>query len=240
MKCLVTAGNTQVLIDKVRCITNIFSGKTGTQIALDLTQNGHEVVLLTSKPEVVNQLAVNQDLSNRLLVYPYQTFEELQSLMTEQITQGQFQAIVHSAAVSDYLSAGIYAPISGTTFNKKSLEWSSKHIPSMRDVSAGKVKSNHEELWLKFTRAPKLIDLIRREWGYHGKLVKFKLEVGVDESQLEKIAESSRLQSQADLMVANTLEGMNDWALVGPIHGNYLKVDRQQLSSRLAEWIAAP
>ena len=32
MKILVTAGNTQVPIDRVRCITNIFSGRTGTRI----------------------------------------------------------------------------------------------------------------------------------------------------------------------------------------------------------------
>jgi phosphopantothenoylcysteine synthetase/decarboxylase len=40
MNCLVTAGNTQVLIDKVRCITNIFSGRTGAQIALELQKQG--------------------------------------------------------------------------------------------------------------------------------------------------------------------------------------------------------
>ena len=35
MNLLVTAGNTQVAIDRVRCITNIFTGRTGTAIALE-------------------------------------------------------------------------------------------------------------------------------------------------------------------------------------------------------------
>ena len=30
MNCLIAAGNTMTLIDKVRCITNVFSGRTGT------------------------------------------------------------------------------------------------------------------------------------------------------------------------------------------------------------------
>ena len=33
MKILVTAGNTQTPIDRVRSITNIFSGRTGARIA---------------------------------------------------------------------------------------------------------------------------------------------------------------------------------------------------------------
>jgi phosphopantothenate-cysteine ligase/phosphopantothenoylcysteine decarboxylase/phosphopantothenate--cysteine ligase len=35
MNILVTAGNTQTPIDKVRCLTNIFSGETGARIAIE-------------------------------------------------------------------------------------------------------------------------------------------------------------------------------------------------------------
>ena len=34
MKLFITAGNTQVAIDRVRCLTNIFTGRTGAGIAL--------------------------------------------------------------------------------------------------------------------------------------------------------------------------------------------------------------
>ena len=43
MRILVTAGNTQAPIDRVRCLTNIFSGRTGTRIALEARQHGHTV-----------------------------------------------------------------------------------------------------------------------------------------------------------------------------------------------------
>ena len=49
MRLLVTAGNTQVQIDRVRSITNIFTGKTGGRIALVAHAAGHSVTLLTSR-----------------------------------------------------------------------------------------------------------------------------------------------------------------------------------------------
>ena len=55
----------------------------------------------------------------------------------------------------------------------------------------------------------------------------------MDRQRLESIAETSRLQSQADLMVANTLEGMQEWAILGPVKGQYLEVPRTELARRL-------
>ena len=47
LNVLVTAGNTQTPLDRVRAITNIFSGRTGTRIALEAHRRGHRVTLLT-------------------------------------------------------------------------------------------------------------------------------------------------------------------------------------------------
>jgi phosphopantothenoylcysteine synthetase/decarboxylase len=103
------------------------------------------------------------------------------------------------------------------------------------DVSAGKVKSDAPELWLRLVRAPKLIDKVRTEWGFQGVLVKFKLEVGIGEQELLEIAERSRQHSAADLMVANTLEGAATWAYFGPVGGRYNRVSRRELSDRLLD-----
>ena len=56
MRWLVTAGNTVTHVDKVRCITNVFSGRTGASIAAQAASCGHSVVLLTSHPEIVSSL----------------------------------------------------------------------------------------------------------------------------------------------------------------------------------------
>ena len=50
---LVTAGSTMVPIDKVRAITNIFNGRTGTNIALYFAQQGWNVTLVTSNPSLL-------------------------------------------------------------------------------------------------------------------------------------------------------------------------------------------
>jgi phosphopantothenate-cysteine ligase/phosphopantothenoylcysteine decarboxylase/phosphopantothenate--cysteine ligase len=84
-------------------------------------------------------------------------------------------------------------------------------------------------------RTPKLVDRVRADWGFRGVLVKFKLEVDVGEEELLKIAERSRLHSAADLMAANTLAGMQDWAFVGPLTGAYERVPRRDLAARLLE-----
>lgn len=220
MNILVTAGNTRTMIDRVRCITNIFTGRTGATIAAEAANRGHAVTLLTSQPQTAEGIGVR--------VRAYQTFEELEALMAEAITGGGFDAVIHSAAVSDYHCAGVYAgdtPFDGTT------------LPAVTDVSAGKVKSSHPEVWIRLTRAPKLVDKVRSEWSFRGVLVKFKLEVGVSEAELREIAERSRVQSYADLMSANTLDEAGQWALVGA--GEYVKVPRAELAGEIIRRVEA-
>jgi phosphopantothenoylcysteine synthetase/decarboxylase len=228
MNVLVTAGNTMALIDKVRCLTNVFTGRTGASIAACALQRRHSVTLVTSHPETAAE--VNQ--GERWSLRPYRTFEDLASLMKELISSGAFDAVVHCAAVSDYLSAGVYAPSPGTAFDAGSGRWLGGE-PAMLDKLAGKVKSDEEELWVRLRRAPKLVDRVRGEWGFRGVLVKFKLEVGLTDEALLAIAENSRVQSGADLMVANTLEGASEYAFVGPLEGRYERVRRADLAGRL-------
>jgi phosphopantothenate-cysteine ligase/phosphopantothenoylcysteine decarboxylase/phosphopantothenate--cysteine ligase len=256
MHILVTAGNTPMPIDKVRCITNIFTGRTGTKIALEAKERGHEVTLLTCHPELVpssmktaeggkrhkeavpedsSDLSIPDAATSRWSLRSYRTFEELENEMEHAIRSGAVDAVIHCAAVSDYRAAGIYALAPGTQFRQADGRWTASGYPALEDKSAGKVKSDEPELWLRLLRTPKLVDRLRRDWHFQGLLVKFKLEVGVEESQLLEIAEQSRRRSAADLMVANTLETMRQWAYIGPIGGKYQQVRRAELGSRLLE-----
>lgn len=236
MNVLVTAGNTQAPIDRVRCLTNIFTGRTGALIAQHAHLRGHHVRLLTSHPETVAALCT-KPLTERWQVQPYQTFDDLRDLMQEALRQTPFDAVVHCAAVSDYLSAGVYAPAPDTWFHSGNGTWTAMQplAPTLLDRTAGKVKSDEPELWLRLVRAPKLIDLVRTAWNFHGILVKFKLEVGVSDEQLLAIAERSRRHSDADLMAANTLEGAADWAYLGPFTGRYERLARGELPARLID-----
>jgi len=238
MNILVTAGNTAVPIDRVRCITNIFTGKTGAAIARHAQTRGHTVTLLTSHPEAVAEVAPQVPLpQERWTQCVYRTFEDLRDQMQSAIRKENLDAVIHCAAVSDYLSAGIFAPEQGTHFDERTGSWhgSGSASPKLVDRQAGKVKSDEVELWLRLTRAPKLVDLIRSPWGFHGILVKFKLEVGLEEPELLRVAETSRQHSNADLMVANTLEDSAYHAYLGLVDGGYEKVSRRELPSRLLQ-----
>ena len=210
MNILVTAGNTQTPVDRVRCLTNVFTGRTGAQIAAAAAVRGDAGTLLTSHPDALGRTPPG------VRVREYRTFADLDRLMAGEVTSGRYDAVVHAAAVSDYLVAGVFAQAGD----------------GLADAAAGKVKSHHPELWLKLTPAPKLVDKLRGEWGFGGVLVKFKLEVGVSDAELLGIAERSRVQSGADLMSANTLEGMHDWAFVGAGE-HYRKVPRAELARAL-------
>src|SRR6266566_3455579 len=97
MNILVTAGNTLVPIDRVRCITNIFTGRTGTRIALQAHERGHAVTLLTSHPEVVTELRrAESALSERWTLQVYRTFDDLQQLMEQLFQRERFDAVIHS------------------------------------------------------------------------------------------------------------------------------------------------
>lgn len=236
MNILVTAGNTLVPIDRVRCLTNVFTGRTGGTIALHAWERGHTVTLFTSHPEVLDGLR-SPVPTERWALRPYRTFQDLQNALAESVTGGG-DVVIHSAAVSDYRAAGIYAPSASTRFRPDG-HWESlvPELPALIDRSAGKVKSDEPELWLRLVRTPKLVDMMRSEWGFRGVLVKFKLEVGIDEPHLLDIAERSRQQSQADLMVANTLEGAADWAYLGPIGStaDYRRITRDDLPRQLLD-----
>jgi phosphopantothenoylcysteine synthetase/decarboxylase len=237
MNVLVTAGNTLVPIDRVRCITNIFTGRTGAAIALHAHQRGHDVTLLTSHPEVVETMSTAGP-GERWSLRPYRTFEDLRDRMRSSIEAG-LDVVIHCAAVSDYLSAGVYAPGPQTRFHAADGRWESDGLlgPQLLDRGAGKVKSDEPELWLRLVRAPKLVDCVRAEWGFTGTLVKFKLEVGLGDDELIAVAERSRQRSRADLMVANTLEGAEHYAFLGPIGGSYQRVERPDLAGRLLDAI---
>lgn len=236
MRILITAGNTIVPVDRVRCLTNIFTGRTGAQIALHACRAGHKVCLLTSRPETVTPSSGELNSEHEsLVVRAYRTFQDLQGLMEETVVRGAFDAVIHCAAVNDYEVTGIYAPAIGTSFQPATGQWLSEHAtsPTLIDRAAGKVKSDEPELWLRLARSVKLVDRIRRDWGFRGILVKFKLEVGLGTAQLLEVAERSRRHSDADLMVANTLEGSTAWALLGPFEGLYRRVTRDDLPAEL-------
>jgi phosphopantothenoylcysteine synthetase/decarboxylase len=235
MNLLVTAGNTQAPIDRVRCITNIFSGRTGAAIAHAAWSHGHAVALATSHPETLLEFGIDpNNPAERFTLLTYRTFDELATILQTQLRGSPFDAVCHSAAVSDYLPAGVFAANPDTVFHARTGDWEGRAgVPKFTEQKGAKIKSAEPELWVRLVRAPKLIDRFRTPWGFDGILVKFKLEVGISDEDLLAQAEFSRNQSAADLIVANTLEGAKHWAFLGPVGEGYERLSRAELPERL-------
>lgn len=168
---LVTAGSTWIPIDTVRVMTNIFRGAIGFTIANLAADLGADVTLL---------LGPSFDLSgftpsSNLKIIRFKFFDDLDSLMSDLLTKNKFDAVIHSAAVSDFKASR---------------------------VVDGKIKSNVDKLIIELVPTKKLVDSVK-SLSPGSFLVKFKLEVGLSEKQLYDVAFKSLGQSNADLIVAN-------------------------------------
>ena len=196
---LVTAGPTREMIDRVRDWGNIFSGNTGLDIARAFLDLG-DVTLLTSNESHAREFDGYSGKSGMMGVETFRSHADLLSLLQERL-QGKVNVVAMTAAVSDYRPAGVYRIVRRSTSdpNPGQETW------VVEDVSAGKVKSTHDEIAVMGRRTLKLVDQFRTAWAYKGVLIKFKLEVGLTDEQLIAVASASRTASGADLMVANTL-----------------------------------
>ncbi len=237
-RVLVTAGNTQTPIDRVRCLTNVFTGRTGGRLALEAHDRGHTVTLLTSHPQVIEELRPGFAPADRWRVVPYRTFDDLHAELIRLIPNGGFTAILHAAAVSDYALAGVYTPAPDAAFEEANSRWTGPGA-HLADVADGKVRSSHPEVWLRLTPTPKLVDRMRTPWNFRGVLVKFKLEVGKTDEELIAIARRSRAQSDADFLVANTLDGYDSVAFLVARADGVERLDRGDLPGRLLTRVEA-
>ncbi|MEI7766459.1 MAG: phosphopantothenoylcysteine decarboxylase [Phycisphaerae bacterium] len=225
---LVTAGNTREAIDRVRDWGNIFTGRTGFEIAQALLQVG-AVTLLTSVP--AHAEAIIQAGGQVAL---FRTHQELETLCAKSANQ-LYQAVIMTAAISDYEPDGVYEilerqELSGTPGVQ---QW------TVRNVQRGKVKSTHRAIAVAGKPTAKIVDMFRSRWNYRGLLIKFKLEVDLTDADLIQVAAASRLSSQADLMVANSLahlHGAEAKAFLIDDHG-VSEVKRAALAATLVTWI---
>jgi phosphopantothenate---cysteine ligase (CTP) len=190
----VTAGNTREAIDDVRDWGNIFTGNTGRDIAVEMATLG-PVRLLTSNLSHVAEFRGHPAITAE----PFRTHAELADRLAMLVTTDPPDAIFMTAAVADYKPAGVFAIEAEEILPDGTRRW------TVRDVSAGKVSSKFDAIAVRGEPTEKIVDKFRRDWGFQGFLVKFKLEVGLDAGQLRWIGYASKHASGADVLVANTL-----------------------------------
>lgn len=168
-RILITAGPTWVAIDSVRVISNIASGETGILLAKEAAKRGAAVTLVLGP-------SGEAMLPKAIRVISFKFFDELKNIVISELKSKTYDAVIHSAAVSDFKPERI-------TGGK---------------ISSGRIRS------LKLLPLPKIIYAIRKLTPA-AKLVMFKLEPGVCDSVLIKRAKSAMGRIRADFVVANQL-----------------------------------
>ncbi len=227
---LITAGNTREKIDAVRDWGNIFTGNTGFDIALALSEHG-EIDLLTSNRHHLAAIEAGLDTKHPIRAGGFDSHATLRGTLDAMMNRQAYRAVFMTAAVADYRPVRTYSVIERKTGENGEEIW------RVHDAQAGKVKSTHREIAVLGRRTEKLVDLFRGRWNHRGLLFKFKLEVGVTREELIRIGQASRVASGADHLIANSLEmvqGEKPGALILSETGDEW-VARSALARRLAE-----
>jgi phosphopantothenoylcysteine decarboxylase/phosphopantothenate--cysteine ligase len=169
-RVLITAGPTWVSRDSVRVISNIATGETGILLAKRLSLAGAKVTLALGP-------SCCADASGKIKIIRFKFFEELKEILAKELRSQAYDAVIHSAAVSDFKPA--------------------RHI-------RGKLKSD-SPFTLRLAALPKLVATIKRISPYV-KLVMFKLESGLSDHELIRRAREAMCKSNADAIVANRIK----------------------------------
>ncbi|WP_407425957.1 phosphopantothenoylcysteine decarboxylase [Treponema sp.] len=190
MKILITGGGCREYIDSVRVVTNSSSGRTSAVLADELCSKGNEVVLVTAKSAIKPQ-------NKNVKVVLFETGEELTLSIKAELTSTAFDAVIHAAAVSDFVPESI--TISGKTVK------AGKNAPKLHSGS---------EMTVTFKASPKIADSLH-EWSEKGgnaraKVVCFKLLNNADEAAKDKAVTSLFSHSKADFVVYNDLSQITE------------------------------
>lgn len=179
-KIMVTAGGTREYIDDVRVVTNISTGALGVKIAEELFRRGAEVYYVHGKQSYMPNPAIGIDSTSRMSTYEIVTVVDLMKTMEALIKGFKIDAVIHSAAVSDF------------TFKK------TKQV---------KLSSSSKEDFIEFLRktirtTPKVIKQIKK-WNPDITLVGFKFTVGENLRVMFDTACEALKNNNAEMIVVN-------------------------------------
>lgn len=172
LSIVITAGGTKEPIDGARCITNISTGRTAASIANVFIKYKWDVTFLSSHDSKLP--------SGTFKHIRFTNIYDLEEKLNTLISENKFNALIHNAAVSDYVPINV-------DLNKK-------------------INSSEDKIFLEMKRSPKLIDsLLSKSKNRKIQLVAFKLTVNLDNTQKKKKVDQLIAHSNADLVVQNDI-----------------------------------
>jgi len=197
-RILITAGGTRERIDSVRYIGNMSTGRTAARLAEELSVAGHSVTWLGAR-DAVQPVSVNRMES-------YYSFADLEAQLRLLLGSGEYDVVIHAAAVSDFSVASIESTGRGVV-----------------GANSGKL-SSEAGLVVHLEPNPKLLDSLK---GWSGnpelRVIGFKLTDTDDPQQRITAIKKQFNQSGVDAVVHNDLSEISQAA-----HPFYLYAPAQE------------
>lgn len=156
MKILITGGGSEEPIDNVRAVCNFSTGRTSAYIADYLSIKGHNTT------EILSYKAKNPTYAKKIF---YRTFRDLENILKTECQNGNYDCIIHAAAVSDYSPSSII--IDGKEYP----------VGLYSKIPAG------NNIEIKMKKNPKLLDLIKKWTNENSCLIGFKLTSNANEEE---------------------------------------------------------
>ncbi len=205
-KILLTGGGTKEPIDSVRSLTNSSTGKTATRLATLLAKRGHHVTLLRADSSAYQE-------KQGYTVHSFTTYDDLAALLQKEAQEGNYDCIVHAAAVGDFAIQSIHN--------------------GDKVLSLGEQEKIDSTASLSIALSPrsKLINQIRSKWGFKGCLIAFKLTVGADAELIQQKVQKLFSDAHASYVVHNDLNNIHSSKHPFSLyckHGQELSVDSVQ------------
>jgi phosphopantothenate---cysteine ligase (CTP) len=180
MNCIITAGPTYESLDDVRRLTNFSTGRLGSELALFLTDKGHEVTLL------IGEQATYRGEQRATRIEPFTTTANLRAQLETHARQ-PVDAVFHAAAVSDFIFGKV---------------WLRATNGELSEIKSGKISTRTGTLMAELVPTTKIIASLR-EWYPKSKIVGWKFEVEAGREGVISLAEKQIAECRTDACVAN-------------------------------------
>lgn len=176
MRILITSGATREPIDAVRFLSNVSTGRTGAMLADALAQQGHAVTLLHGEAAVRPKSA-----TDLVTTEAFSSTENLEAQLRRLLGTGNYDAVIHAAAVSDYRPA---------------------------EVSKGKRSSYAAELTLHLVPTPKLLPQLKHFAPRPLQVIGFKLTAGADAAERAHAVAKLFASGTVDAVIHNDMDDL--------------------------------
>ena len=216
MNCVVTAGPTYEPLDQVRRLTNLSTGRLGTELANFLTAHSHRVTLL------IGQQASWQGERLAAQVETFTTANSLRELLRA-LSGETVDAIFHTAAVSDFMFGKV---------------WLRSAQGELTEIKQGKISTRQGTLIVELVPTPKIIGELR-QWFPKTRLIGWKYEVDGERADVIHEAQKQIQTCLTDACVANGPAYGTGFGLVIPEEEPQHLPDNLKLFTALAQHIGA-